>query len=59
MKRKRRAGLAKTGIFTDAELDFLVKMTYDLTDKDFEYLVGILLEKDGFETHINGGRQDQ
>lgn len=59
MRRKRYSGLAKTGIFTDAELDFLVKITYDLTDKDFEYLVAILLEKDDFETRVNGGRQDK
>ena len=59
MRRKRYSGLEKTGIFTDAELDFLVKITYDLTDKDFEYLVAILLEKDDFETRVNGGRQDK
>lgn len=58
MKRKRRAGLAKTGIFTDVELDFLVKITYDITDKDFEYLIAILLEANGFETRVHGGRMD-
>lgn len=59
MKRKRRSGLKATGIFTDPELDFLVKITYDLTDKDFEYLIAILLEEDGFETSVNGGRDDK
>lgn len=55
MRRNRRSGLKKTGIFSDTELDFLVRITYDLTDKDFEYFIALILESDGFETSINGG----
>ncbi len=42
----------KTNIFYDTEMDFLVKLTYDLTDKDFEYFVAILLEADGYNTKV-------
>ena len=59
MRRNRRSGLKKTGIFSDKELDFLVRITYDLTDKDFEYFIALILESDGFETSINGGWNDR
>lgn len=35
-------------------MEFLLKITYDLTDKDFEYFVAILLEKDGYKTTVQG-----
>ena len=59
IRRNRRSGLKKTGIFSDKELDFLVRITYDLTDKDFEYFIALILESDGFETSINGGWNDR
>ena len=31
-----------------------MKITYDLTDKDFEYLVAYLLEKEGYSTTFFG-----
>ena len=52
LKKMRRTWLAKTKIFSDREMDFLVKLTYDLTDKDFEYFVAILLEWDGYSTKV-------
>jgi hypothetical protein len=29
-------------------IDFLLRLTYELTDKDFEYFVAYLLKKDNF-----------
>ena len=33
-------------------MDFLIKITYELTDKDFEYFVAILLERDGYDAVV-------
>ncbi len=58
LKRTRRAWLMKTWAFSDAEMNFLIKITYDLTDKDFEYFVAILLEADWYITKVQGGFND-
>jgi len=51
--------LEKVKIFNSQEVDFLLRLTFDLTDQDFEYLVAILLERDGFEVKNNGGWYDK
>ncbi|MBC7503659.1 restriction endonuclease [Candidatus Gracilibacteria bacterium] len=58
LKQERAKGLKKTGVFSEQEIEFLIKLTYDLTDKDFEYFVAILLERDGYKTQVQGGFND-
>lgn len=52
LKRSRKEGLLRAGIFSDKEIDFLIRITYDITDKDFEFLVAHILEQDGFDTSV-------
>jgi hypothetical protein len=47
-KQKRYKLLSWKSGFTEEQILFLLKITYDLTDKDFEYLVAYLLEKEGY-----------
>lgn len=46
-EERRNELLLKTHYFQDKpeELEFLLKITYDITDKDFEYLCKYILEK--------------
>lgn len=46
LKKARKIGLEKTRKFNPQEVEFLLKVTYDLTDKDFEYFVAYILEKE-------------
>lgn len=59
LKSARRAWLKKTGAFSDAEISFLIRITYDITDKDFEYFIALLLEADGYTTIVQGGLNDK
>lgn len=59
LKWTRKEGLKKTWIFTDKEVDFLIRITYDITDKDFEYLVAHILEHDGYATSVQGWFADK
>jgi hypothetical protein len=52
LKAKRKEWLMKTHYFKPDEIDLLLKITYELTDKDFEYLVSYILKNEGF-TNIN------
>jgi Restriction endonuclease len=47
-KQKRYKLLSWKSWFTEEQILFLLKITYDLTDKDFEYLVAYLLEKEWY-----------
>jgi hypothetical protein len=47
-KQKRFKLLKSRSGFNESQILFLIKITYDLTDKDFEYLVAYLLEKEGY-----------
>lgn len=59
LKWSRRDGLMRTWIFADKEVDFLIRITYDITDKDFEYLVAHILEHDGYTTNVQWGFGDK
>ncbi len=54
LKQKRKEWLLKTGFYQNKPeyLEFLLKITYDLTDKDFEYFVAYIL-KSKWYTSIN------
>ena len=54
-KKQERARFLRWKSWLDEEqIVFLLKITYDLTDKDFEYLVAYLLEKEGYSTTFFG-----
>ena len=53
-KQKRISLLERRTHFSPEQIDFLLKITFDLTDKDFEYLVAYLLEKEGYSTSFFG-----
>ncbi len=50
LKIKRREWLQKTSYFRNQPhyLELLLRITYELTDKDFEYFVAYILKNDGF-----------
>lgn len=47
-KQKRHRLLSWKSGFNEEQILFLLKITFDLTDKDFEYLVAYLLEKEWY-----------
>jgi len=47
-KQERFTFLSKRTWFNEEQKLFLLKITYDLTDKDFEYLTAYLLEKEWY-----------
>ncbi len=53
-KQKRYKLLNWKSGFTELQIFFLLKITYDLTDKDFEYLVAYLLEKEWYSVSTFG-----
>lgn len=50
LKRKRKEWLLKTGFYRNKPdyVEFLLKITYDLTDKDFEYFVAYILKNEWY-----------
>lgn len=54
LKHKRKEWLLKTGFYQDKPdyVECLLKITYDLTDKDFEYFVAYMLKNEWY-TSIN------
>ncbi len=48
-KWKRYRFLTWKAWFSSDEARFLLKLTYDLTDKDFEYMIAYLLEQENFK----------
>lgn len=54
LKKKRKEWLEKTGFYNNKPgyIDFLLKITYDITDKDFEYFVAYIL-KSKWYTSVN------
>ena len=48
LKIKRREWLKKTHHFSPEEMEFLLRITYELTDKDFEYFVAYILQYEGY-----------
>ena len=62
LKAKRKKWLLGTAYFKN-KLDYvelLLRITYELTDKDFEYFVAYLLQHAWFtEIDVQGGREDQ
>lgn len=53
-KQKRFKLLKSRSGFNESQILFLIKITYDLTDKDFEYLVAYLLEKEWYAVSTFG-----
>ncbi len=53
-KQERARFLRWKSWFDEEQIAFLLKITYDLTDKDFEYLVAYLLEKEGYSVSFFG-----
>lgn len=48
-KQERVRFLRWKSWFDEEQIGFLLKITYDLTDKDFEYLIAFLLEKEWYD----------
>lgn len=54
-KRQKRVRLLRwKSWFNEDQIAFLLKITFDLTDKDFEYLVAYLLEKEWYNISTFG-----
>lgn len=53
-KQKRIRLLERRTYFSQEQINFLLKITFDLTDKDFEYLVAYLLEKEWYDIKTFG-----
>jgi len=53
-KRKKFLRETKRTYFSDKQtsLDNLIQLTYDITDKDFEYLYAHILEEQGYSVDV-------
>lgn len=59
LKTKRREWLKKTHHFHSDEINFLLRVTYELTDKDFEYFVAYILNHEWFTgIDVRGWKED-